>query len=724
MHVPEHKIAPDMGGKAASTLRTTEAQPKDVGRGLARIDPRDMAHLGVEVGDIIQITGKRSTVAKVMPNYPEDRGKGVIRIDGLVRDNALSGLGEKVSVERISYKPCQKIILYPITYLRAVPKDLRYLGSLLDGLAVVDGDRVMANLIGTRRQDFKVNSIVPVGAVVLHPKTVIEIESRGVEKKAVERARISYEDIGGLKKELRKIREMIELPLRYPEVFERLGIDAPKGVFLHGPPGCGKTLIARAVAHETEAFFIHLSGSDIMHKFYGESEAHLRKIFENAAANAPSIIFIDEIDAMAPKREEIGGEKQVERRVVAQLLSLMDGLEARGQVIVIGATNLPNSVDPALRRPGRFDREIEISIPDKNGRLEILTIHTRGMPLSDDVDLVKLSQITHGFVGADLEALCREAAMTTLRKIFPTFDFHLEEMSYDILSKLEVTMDDFIEALKDVEPSALREVFIEVPDVRWSDIGDLIEIKQVLTEAVEWPLKHSEIFKYAGTRPPKGVLLYGPPGTGKTLIAKALATESGVNFISVKGPEILSKWVGESERGVREIFHKAKQAAPCIVFLDEIDSLVPRRGTGESQVIERVISQFLTEMDGIEELKGVVVLAATNRKDLIDEALLRTGRFDLILEVPMPSELSRLEIFKVHSSGKPLDKKISMERLAGMTEGFSGSDISAVCREAALVAIREFLATEEKGEKPVSYSNLMISDSHFTQALEAVRKRL
>lgn len=721
MHTPERETAPDMGKKPATTLRTTEAQPKDVGRGLARIDPQDMARLGVEVGDIIHITGKRSTVAKVMPNYPEDRGKGVVRIDGLVRDNALSGLGEKVTVEKISYKPCQKIILSPITYLRSVPKDLRYLGSLLDGLAAVEGDRVMANLIGTKRQDFKVNSTSPEGAVVLHPKTVIEIESRGGEKKTVEKARISYEDIGGLKKELRKIREMIELPLRYPEVFEKLGIDAPKGVFLHGPPGCGKTLIARAVAHETEAFFIHLSGSDIMHKFYGESEAHLRKIFENASANAPSIIFIDEIDAMAPKREEIGGEKQVERRVVAQLLSLMDGLESRGQVIVIGATNLPNAVDPALRRPGRFDREIEISIPDKNGRLEVLTIHTRGMPLSDDVDLVKLSQITHGFVGADLEALCREAAMTTLRKIFPTFDFHLEEMSYDILSKLEVTMDDFIEALKDVEPSALREVFIEVPDVRWSDIGDLDEIKQLLTEAVEWPLKHSEVFKYAGTRPPKGVLLYGPPGTGKTLIAKALATESGVNFISVKGPEILSKWVGESERGVREIFHKAKQAAPCIVFLDEIDSLVPRRGSGESQVIERVISQFLTEMDGIEELKGVVVLAATNRKDLIDDALLRTGRFDLILEVPLPTESARLEIFKVHSSGKPLGKNISMERLAGMTEGFSGSDISAVCREAALVAIREFLSTEKN---PESYSNLMISDSDFTQALEAIRKRL
>ncbi len=721
MHTPEHKTVSDKVKKADTTLRTTEAQPKDVGRGLARIDPQDMAQLGVEVGDIIQITGKRSTVAKVMPNYPEDRGKGIIRIDGLVRDNALSGLGEKVTVEKIFYKPCQKITLFPITYLRSVPKDLRYLGSLLDGLAAVEGDRVMANLIGTKRQDFKVSSTSPEGAVVLHPKTVIEIESRGGEKKTVEKARISYEDIGGLKKELRKIREMIELPLRYPEVFEKLGIDAPKGVFLHGPPGCGKTLIARAVAHETEAFFIHLSGSDIMHKFYGESEAHLRKIFENASTNAPSIIFIDEIDAMAPKREEIGGEKQVERRVVAQLLSLMDGLESRGQVIVIGATNLPNSVDPALRRPGRFDREIEISIPDKNGRLEILTIHTRGMPLSDDVDLVKLSQITHGFVGADLEALCREAAMTTLRKIFPTFDFHLEEMSYDILSKLEVTMDDFIEALKDVEPSALREVFIEVPDVRWSDIGDLNEIKQLLTEAVEWPLKHSEVFKYAGTRPPKGVLLYGPPGTGKTLIAKALATESGVNFISVKGPEILSKWVGESERGVREIFHKAKQAAPCIIFLDEIDSLVPRRGTGESQVIERVISQFLTEMDGIEELKGVVVLAATNRKDLIDDALLRTGRFDLILEVPLPTESARLEIFKVHSSGKPLGKNISMERLAGMTEGFSGSDISAVCREAALVAIRKFLATEKNLE---SYSNLMISDSDFTQALEAIRKRL
>lgn len=703
-------------------LRVSESRAKDVGRGIARIDPTDMTKLAVEVGDIIQILGKRKSVAKVMPAYIEDRGKGVIQADGLIRQNAQIGLDERVAIEKAPYKHAQRIILSPLTLMRATPGDLRYLGSLLDGLPIMEGDRIRANFFGARSHDFTVVTAIPAGVLVIHPKTIIEIKTRKEEKKVVEKARVSYEDIGGLKKEIRRIREMIELPLKHPQVFERLGIDAPKGVFLHGPPGCGKTLIARAVANETDAYFTHLSGPEIMHKFYGESEAHLRKIFENASAKAPAIIFIDEIDAIAPKREDMGGEKQVERRVVAQLLSLMDGLESRGQVIVIGATNLPNSVDPALRRPGRFDREMEISIPDKNGRLEILTIYTRGMPLAADVDLQRLSQITHGFVGADLEALCREAAMTTLRKIFSSIDFHLDEVPYEILIKLEVTMDDFLEALKDVEPSALREVFVEVPDVRWTDIGGMEEIKHILMETVELPLRHPELFRHMKTRPPKGILLYGEPGTGKTLMAKALATESEVNFISIKGPEILSKWVGESERGVREVFHKAKQASPCVVFFDEIDSLIPTRGLGggDSHITERVISQFLTEMDGIEELKGVVVLAATNRKDIIDPAILRTGRFDLIIEMPLPDEKARFAIFNVHTKEKPIAKDVDIAVLVKLTDELAGSDIEAVCREASLMAIREFLGS---GMNTKDYNSLAISMDHFKRAVELVGKR-
>lgn len=699
-------------------LRVSEARAKDVGRGIARIDPSDMTALGVEVGDIVQIAGERKSVAKVMPTYTEDRGKGIIQVDGLIRQNAQTGLDEKVSIEKIPYKPAQRIILSPVTFLRGAIGDMRYLSSLLDGLPLVEGDRIRATLFGTRSHDFLVGAVIPRDAVVIHPKTIIEIKTRKEEKKSPERARISYEDIGGLKKEIRRIREMIELPLRHPQVFERLGIDAPKGVFLHGPPGCGKTLIARAVANETDAYFTHLSGPEIMHKFYGESEAHLRKIFETASSNAPAIIFFDEIDAIAPKREEMGAEKQVERRVVAQLLALMDGLESRGQVIIIGATNLPNMVDPALRRPGRFDREIEISIPDKNGRLEILTIHTRGMPLAEDVDLQRISQITHGFVGADLEALCREAAMATLRKVFPSIDFHLDEVPYETLIKLEVTMDDFLEALKDVEPSCLREVFVEVPDVRWSDIGGMYDIKQTLIDAVELPLKHPELFRYARTRPPKGVLLYGAPGTGKTMVAKALATESEGNFISIKGPEILSKWVGESERGVREVFHKAKQAVPCIIFFDEIDSLVPTRGGGDSHVTERVISQFLTEMDGIEELKGVVVLAATNRMDIIDPALLRTGRFDVICEVPIPDEKARFEIFKIHTKGKPIAEDVDINALTILTNGMAGSDIEAICREAALLGIRQFLSIKGR-----DIEELTISMANMERAVESIKKR-
>ncbi len=696
------------------TLKVAEAGSKDVGRGIVRLDPADFKKMGVEVGDVVAIEGKRQTVAKALPAYMEDRGKELIRLDGITRDNAKVGIDEKVSVKQTDFQPAQNIVVAPLTVMRSY--DARYIGSLLEGLPLVEGDTVRARLLGARTQDFRVVSTRPSGVVMIHPNTVMKIQEEKEPGEA--RTRIAYEDIGGLGKEIRRIREMIELPLKYPQVFERLGIDPPKGVLLHGPPGCGKTLIARAVANETDAHFGHLSGPEIMHKFYGQSEANLRRIFEEATSRAPSIIFLDEIDAIAPKREEMGGEKQVEKRVVAQLLALLDGLSSRGQVIVIGATNIPNVLDPALRRPGRFDREIEIGIPDKNGRLEILDIHTRGMPLADDVDLDRLSEITHGFVGADLEALSREGAMVSLRKIFPNIDFELEEIPYDDLMKLHVTMDDFMEALREVEPSAIREVFTEIPDVKWDDVGGLAEVKRVLKETIEWPLKYGKLFEHAHTSPSKGILLYGPPGTGKTLLAKAVASESEVNFISVKGPELLSKWVGESEKGVREIFKKAKQASPCIIFFDEIDSVVPRRGSeAASHVVDRVISQFLTELDGIEELKGIVVLGATNRLDIVDQALLRAGRFDFHLELPVPDEETRLEIFKVHTRQKPLARGVDLKVLACGTEGLVGADIESICRKAAMVAIREFI---ESGRE--DYSGFKISQGHFDAALKEVTR--
>ena len=696
------------------TLKVAEAASKDVGRGIVRFDPADFEKIDVGVGDVVTIEGKRETVAKVLPVYMEDRGKGLIRLDGITRENARVGIDEKITIKKSDFQPAQKIVVTPLTVMRSY--DARYIGSLLEGLPLVEGDTVRARLFGTRTQDFKVVSTKPVGVVIINPKTVMRIQEKKEPGEA--RARIAYEDIGGLDREIRRIREMIELPLKYPQVFERLGIDPPKGVLLHGPPGCGKTLIARAVANETDAYFGHLSGPEIMHKYYGESEAHLRRIFDEATAHAPSIIFLDEIDAVAPKREEMGGEKQLEKRVVAQLLALMDGLSSRGQVIVIGATNIPNVLDHALRRPGRFDREIEIGIPDKNGRLEILDVHTRGMPLADNVDLVRVSEITHGFVGADLEALSREAAMVTLRQIFPSIDFQMEEIPYETLMQLQVTMDDFMEALKEVEPSAIREVFTEIPDVKWSDVGGLTDAKRVLKETIEWPLKYGKLFEHARTSPSKGILLYGPPGTGKTLLAKAVASESEVNFISVKGPEILSKWVGESEKGVREVFKKAKQASPCIIFFDEIDSVVPRRGSeAASHVVDRVISQFLTELDGIEELKGIVVLAATNRLDIIDPALLRAGRFDFLLELPIPDEETRLEIFKVHTRGKPLAPDVDLKTLAGATEGLVGADIESVCRKASMSAIREFI--ERQCE---DYSEFVVSEGHFKEALREVQE--
>jgi|AntAceMinimDraft_18_1070375.scaffolds.fasta_scaffold05180_2 transitional endoplasmic reticulum ATPase len=696
------------------TLKVAEASSKDVGRGIIRFDPADFKKLGVEVGDIVAISGKRETAAKVMPAYMEDRGKGLIRLDGITRENAKTGIDEKVTVRKTEFSPAQKIVVAPLTPMRS--QDTRYIGSLLEGLPLMKGDTVRARLFGTKTQDFEVVSISPGGVALIHPKTVINIQGQKEVGEGVRASRISYEDIGGLSKEIRRIREMIELPLKYPQVFERLGIDPPKGVLLHGPPGCGKTLIARAVANETDAHITHLSGPEIMNKFYGESEANLRRIFEQATSHAPSIIFFDEIDAIAPKREEMGGEKQVEKRVVAQLLALMDGLASRGQVIVIGATNIPNSLDPALRRPGRFDREIEIGIPDKNGRRAILDVHTRGMPLAEDVDLARISEITHGFVGADLEALSREAAMVTLRTIFPVIDFEMEEIPYDTLMKLQVTMDDFMEALKEVEPSAIREVFTEIPDVKWDDVGGHDEIKKILKETVEWPLKYGKLFDYAKTTPSKGIILHGSPGTGKTLLAKAVASESETNFISVKGPELLSKWVGESEKGIREVFKKAKQASPCIIFFDEIDSIAPMRGSdAASHVVDRVISQFLTELDGIEELKGIVVLAATNRLDIVDPALLRAGRFDFLLELPLPDEKARLEIFKVHTRGKPLASDVNLHALAGDSGDIVGADIESVCRKASMLAIREFIESEEK-----DYSKFLISGKHFKEALSVV----
>ena len=703
-------------------LKVTEAWSKDVGRGIARIDPSDMTKLAVDVGDIIEIKAKRPTVAKVMPTFQNDRGKGIVQIDGLVRANCQAGLDEKVTVEKTTVKPAGRIVLSPCEALPALAakRDSKYLGRLLEGLPIIVGDMVRATLFGARSHDFTVLNTTPTGPVLVHATTAITVKDDKAD--APRGRRVSYEDVGGLPREIRRIREMVELPLKYPQVFQRLGIEAPKGVLFYGPPGTGKTLIARAVANETDAYFIQLSGPEIMAKYYGESEGKLRAIFAEASAHAPAIIFLDELDAIAPKREEMGAEKQVERRVVAQLLALMDGLSDRGNVLVIGATNIPNSLDPALRRPGRFDRELEIGIPDANGRLQIIQIHSRGMPLADDVDLQKLAQITHGFVGADLEALCREAAMACLRTIFPNIDFALEGIPYDQLLNLEIHMDHFLEALKEVHPSAIREVFVEVPDVGWDDVGGLDEVKRELIETVQWPLQHAELFKIAATNPAKGILLTGPPGTGKTLLAKALARESEVNFISVKGPELMSQWVGASEKGVREVFRKAKQASPCILFFDEIDSLVPARGgSHDSGASQRVVSQFLAELDGIEDLKGVVVLAATNRRDIIDPAILRTGRFDLLLEVPLPDKASRSAILKIHARGKPLAKDVTFQSMTEATEGYSGADLAGLCNKAALLAIRDHL--EDRKPDTQGYGGFMIRKKHMAEACKVIERQ-
>lgn len=677
-------------------LRVSEALSKDVGRGVARIDPCDMEVIGCVNGDIVEVgkisQGKREkvAVAKLMPTYPEERGKKLILIDGILRESVNAGIDEKVNVRKASFHQAVRVILQPIQII--APLEERYLGRLFSGIPVTKQMKVRALLFGSKPIDFEVLETAPLGAVLITPQTAILIRGAEEKEEIEKRSAISYEDIGGLHKELQRIREMIELPLKYPQVFNRLGIDPPKGVLLYGPPGTGKTLIARAVAHEAEASFFTINGPEIIHKFYGESESHLKEYFDKAAASAPSILFIDEIDAIAPKRVNVQGE--VEKRVVATLLAQMDGLKGRGQVIVIGATNIPAVLDPALRRPGRFDREIRVGIPDRKGREEILHIHTRGMPMTEDVAVEKIAEITHGFVGADLEALAREAAMNCIREAFLGTDISLDEIPLEKLLDLHVTMDHFREAMKEVEPSALREVFVEIPNVSWKDVGGLDAVKTHLQESIGWPLQYAKLFEEAKITPPKGILLEGSPGCGKTLVAKALACESGVNFISIKGPELMNKYVGEAEKGVREIFKRAKAAAPCIIFFDELDSLVPRRGSsnGDSGVSERVISQFLTEMDGIEELKGVLVLGATNRKDLIDPALLRTGRFDFILTCPKPDQEARKKIFIIHGGSKPCKAEIPWDALAHQTEGMSGSDVEAICRRATMNALRKFIA--------------------------------
>jgi len=678
-----------------TSLRVGDAKQRDVARGIARIDQKTMEKLNVSAGDVIEIFGKRRTSAIAWPAYSEDQGRDIIRIDGFTRKNAGVSINEYVTITKAEVKDAVSIVLAPIDMRLNVDEDFtNFVKNRLMERTFIEGDTTLVMMLGHPVQ-FTVMKTRPHGILRLTYDTKLQILTEPAPEAKLGVPRTTYEDIGGLQEEIQRLREMVELPMRHPEIFQRLGIDPPKGVLLHGPPGCGKTLLARAVANESDANFFSINGPEIMSKFYGESEARLREMFQQAEKNAPAIIFIDELDSVAPKREEVTGE--VERRVVAQLLALLDGLTSRGNVIVIGATNRPNALDPALRRPGRFDREIEIGIPDKKGRHEVLQVHTRGMYLADDVDLRKLSEVSHGYTGADLAALSREAGMKALRRYLPEIDLEQERIPPAVLEKMKVTMEDFMNAFREITPTAMREVAIEVPTVHWDEVGDLEEVKQELRESVEWPLKNAEVFERMGIKPPKGILLFGPPGCGKTLLARAVATESEANFISIKGPEVFSKWVGESEKAIREVFRKARMSAPSIVFFDEMDSLVPRRGSGygDSGVADRVISQLLTEIDGITALQDVVVIAATNRPDIVDPAVLRPGRFDRLIYVPEPGEEGRLQILKIHAKGMPLAKDVDLQELARATKGYSGADIGSACREAAMYALRKDMNTKE-----------------------------
>jgi len=699
---------------AADALEFVVVEGFQVGRGVARIDPKYITRLGCQPGDIVLITAARTTAAKIVPSALADRGQQTVQMDSQVRQNSASGLGERVTLRKAKTSPAEKITLLPLSSESPIQEsDLQYIARYLIGLPVTIGDLLRVGTPGTAPREFLIIGTMPatpsytlhrgntdsppiilpepagaVEAVSVHDGTIVRAQIRGAANGMP--SRVGYEDVGGLGKELQRIREMIELPLKYPAVFDRLGVEPPKGVLLYGPPGTGKTLIARIVAAETKAAFFIINGPEIINKFYGESESRLRGVFQEAQRRAPSIIFIDELDALAPKRAETGGE--VERRIVGQLLALMDGLESRGQVVLIGATNQPNALDPAMRRPGRFDREISLRVPDLRGRQEILLIHSKDAALGGDVDFARIAQLTPGFVGADLAALCREAAMIALRRVLPHIDYQRGYIPYETLVNLSITMADFQAALREVEPSTTREVYVEVSETSWDDIGGLAYAKDLLTEAVEWPLRFPDLYASAKVETPRGIMLSGPPGSGKTLIARALAKQCDASFISIKGPELLSKWVGESEKGIREIFRRAKQAAPCIVFFDEIDSFASRRGqSNDGNVGDRVIAQLLTEMDGVEGRKGVIILAATNRPDLIDPALLRPGRFDLTVDLQLPDETGRASIFAIHLRGRPVAPEITMEQLSALTTGRSGADIEAMCRRAALLALREWI---------------------------------
>ncbi|MEM4348015.1 MAG: CDC48 family AAA ATPase [Candidatus Anstonellaceae archaeon] len=705
-------------GKAIE-LKVAEALQNDVGRGLVRIDSKARKELDVSTGDIVELKGKRSTAALVWQAHPQDEGLNIIRMDGYLRQNTGVALGDKIIVKKAELKEAKKIVLTPTQPMKYSPGFDQFVKKKLIGRAINRGDTIFVGIFGT---SFPLIATIvqPAGIVLVNENTEVLLKEMP-EKEGGQVATISYEDIGGLKEEVQKIREMVELPMRHPELFERLGIEAPKGVLIYGPPGTGKTLLARAVASESEANFIHIGGPELVSKFVGESEEKLRQIFKEAQENAPSIIFMDEIDAIAPKREEATGE--VERRMVSQLLTLMDGLKARGQVIVIGATNRPNSIDPALRRPGRFDREIEIGVPDQQGRKEILQIHTRNMPLASDVNIDELAALTHGYTGADISSLTKEAAMKVLRRILPKIDLAQDFIPSEILDNLQVTREDFFNALREVRPSALREVFVEKPNVRWSDIGGLEEVKRELKEAVELPLKRPEVFARMGIRPVKGILLVGLPGTGKTLFAKAVATETEANFISVKGPEVLSKWVGESEKAVRETFRKARMATPCVIFFDEIDAIAPQRGMDEShRVTERVVDTLLTEMDGLTGLKNVVVIAATNRPDILDSALLRSGRFDRIIEIPVPDEKTRVDILKVHTRNMPIAKNVDLQEIARKTEGYTGADLENLCREAGMNAIRKNIDAKEVTSEDFEDALKVVKPSVTKAYVERIKK--